>query len=369
MKSFATILALSASASAHMLLAFPEPFATNDNGPVNSDGSNFPCRTTNFDKAANPIKAGEKLTVRFKGGATHGGGSCQFALTPGKTPTKDSQWKVIHSVIGGCLTSEDGNLSDNAGDDAATPVDVTIPADLPDGDYVFSWSWLNKVGNREFYHNCAPVRSSGGKGSDVQAALGGKPDMFVANLPPAECENPAGQDFKFPNPGESVDTGSSAAIGDKLTGSGCEAMQKFGRGNGQLGSPAAPGGGNNSSPAPSAAPTAAPSAGPTAVPSNPGGIFAPSASSAAPQPTQTPTTPTIPNNPQNPPVNGTGVPCTNEGAVVCIGTNQFGLCDHGFAVPMQLAAGMSCSNGAITRRSIRRSPRGHLARRHGSRRI
>lgn len=46
------------------------------------------------------------------------------------------------------------------------------------------------------------------------------------------------------------------------------------------------------------------------------------------------------------------VTCENDGALVCIGRSQFGICDRGCAVPQGLADGTICENGLITRRAV-----------------
>ena len=51
--------------------------------------------------------------------------------------------------------------------------------------------------------------------------------------------------------------------------------------------------------------------------------------------------------------------CETEGAVVCGGTTEWGLCDHGTVVWQRLSAGTSCSNGAILKRSQPSLPRRH----------
>lgn len=49
------------------------------------------------------------------------------------------------------------------------------------------------------------------------------------------------------------------------------------------------------------------------------------------------------------------IPCNDvpDGAVLCMNSTHFGICNFGFAVPLVLAAGTICSNGTITRRSLR----------------
>ena len=48
---------------------------------------------------------------------------------------------------------------------------------------------------------------------------------------------------------------------------------------------------------------------------------------------------------------GSSGQCTTDGAIVCNGSTQFGLCDHGSVVWQAVAAGTTCSNGAILKRS------------------
>ncbi|KAJ4993418.1 hypothetical protein SVAN01_00966 [Stagonosporopsis vannaccii] len=410
------ILALVASASAHMILKYPVPYgkATINSSPLAP--GDWPCkqRAGVYEVSEmNQWNAGETKDISFIGSAVHGGGSCQFSLTTDAEPTESSQWKVIHSVVGGCPSNVTGNLPDNPDGTGAAVFPVTMPESIPDGLYTFAWTWLNKVGNREFYMNCAPVQvgSSGATASSASAAsaLGALPDMFVANLPDTSCSTKEDQDFNYPDPGQSLVDGNSAALGDDLTGAGCDAMTKMGAGSGQLGSPTGGAGAGSSAPAatqPAATSTvasapaisspaaSAPAASAPAVSSAPGysaapipsaslvasvpGLFAPGASSApiasapaatkpvasaAPVASSAPVASTAPTTPT------TGddcTPCTNDGAVVCIGSDSFGLCNRGCAVAQQLAAGMACTDGAIVAAAKRSFPRAHLHKRHGS---
>jgi hypothetical protein len=400
------ISALAASASAHVLMNFPKPFgrATLNTSPLAR--ADFPCKQRQGVYAIdtmNQWNAGETQQVSFNGTAVHGGGSCQFSITTDPEPTEKSQWKVIQSVIGGCPTAQyEGNAPETAQEPGLTPVpggfDVTMPSDIPDGRYTFAWTWQNKIGNREFYMNCAPIQVGTGSASVSTAsaakALSVLPDMFVVNLPADDCSTAEKEDFEYPNPGQNVVTGKKGSIGNTLTGSQCAVQNKMGAGAGQIGSPSAgtpstPSQGTPSKPSPVASeyPVASPiNKGPTEskAPINPGGVFAPGASSApASGPTAQPAPPAAkpvpsaappaaappvaaPQPPSNnTPTSGECTPCTNDGAVVCIGSNQFGLCNRGCAVAQDLAAGMSCSAGAVvasTKRHIN-FPRAHIHRR------
>lgn len=394
-------LGLVASASAHLILNSPVPFAFEDTATQQAplEPADFPCKQpggTYAVQSMNTVAAGGTVDVQIKGGATHGGGSCQFSITTDTKPTKDSQWKVLHSQIHGCVGGPaDNNMSGNKDDLSNPHIPVKIPEGLPAGQYTFAWSWLNKLGNREFYMNCAPLEVTAGTSKRAEGAtsaasiLGQLPDMFVANLPNTECEVASGQDFVYPNPGDSVATGDGAVPGTAISGPNCAAVTVLGAGAGQLGAPAQATGGAGSVPA--SEPVAAPTA--TASASNGGGVFAPGASSGtapvatAPAVTSAPAAP-IATQPAAQPSAAPSVPdtgsetgsgntgsgnsssaactsCSTDGAIVCIGTDSFGICDRGCAVSQKLAAGTTCANGAIARRSIR-FPRGTIHNRHAA---
>lgn len=389
-------LALASSATAHMRLKYPVPygFSTLNSSPLAP--ADFPCkqRTGVYDVTSmNQWNAGETQTVSFLGSAVHGGGSCQFSITTDTEPTEQSQWKVIQSVVGGCPSNATGNLPDAPDGDKAATFPVTMPSSVPDGQYTFAWTWLNKVGNREFYMNCAPIQVGSGAGTastaSAASALSSLPDMFVANLPDTSCSTAENEDFNYPDAGSNIVEGNGAALGDSLKGAGCAVMTKLGAGNGQIGTPTeVP---SVSQPvssqkpaATSAAYSAAPVASAAPIASAPPGVFAPGASPAPTQPTTTaaakPTAvpayssaaaaqPT--GSTPSTPASSDCTPCTNDGAVVCIGSKQFGLCNRGCAVAQDLALGMVCTNGAVvgaTKRSFN-FPRAHLHRRHGAARL
>jgi hypothetical protein len=51
-------------------------------------------------------------------------------------------------------------------------------------------------------------------------------------------------------------------------------------------------------------------------------------------------------------VSGCANPCTTESSLVCIDSENFGICTGGCAVPQQVAAGTTCSNGQIVKRRV-----------------
>jgi hypothetical protein len=341
-------LALAASVSGHITMGSPKPFDWEDSATSQSPlvPAQFPCKQPSGKYAyttMNKYKAGENMAVTLIGGATHGGGSCQFSITTDKKPTKDSQWKVLFSQIGGCpFGPSEVNKSDNK-NDVNPDFNVPIPKDLPSGQYTMAWTWNNKLGNREFYMNCAPIEITGGGSGDVSKVLGSLPDMFTINLPETQCELASGQDALYPNPGKAVATAAGAKPGLKMSGSGCGTQTKLGAGAGKIGAP---------SQATGAPADGASSAAPSKPTSSAPGVFAPGADASQTVASKPAATQPVTSQPTgSPSTGGSGSSCTADGAVVCIGSSQFGICSNGVATPMALAAGTTCSGGKISRRT------------------
>lgn len=199
---------LATLSQAHMLLRTPAPYTSPQlqSGPIDASGSNFPCQAqpgASFVGTPTPMAKGSKQQMAFTGSAVHGGGSCQVSITYDNPPSKDSVWKVLHSIQGGCpARNTPGNLPENPSLQGSDSYEFPIPSDIPAGNATIAWTWLNKVGNREFYMNCAPVAITGEGGSE--SALASLPDMLVANIGNG-CTTAEGVDIKYPNPGASVE--------------------------------------------------------------------------------------------------------------------------------------------------------------------
>ncbi|OAF59377.1 hypothetical protein VC83_04250 [Pseudogymnoascus destructans] len=126
----------------------------------------------------------QKFTV--VGSITHKGGSCRASLSTDGGIT----FTVIQSYIGNCLL--------------VSEFPFTVPSDTPTGPAVFSWTWFNKVGNREMYMNCASVTISSGSGSGpVDTAFSSRPDAFVTNVGKG-CSTLESIDLEFPDPGPDI---------------------------------------------------------------------------------------------------------------------------------------------------------------------
>ncbi|KAK3491429.1 hypothetical protein B0T13DRAFT_478909 [Neurospora crassa] len=353
--------------SAHMLMNTPKPFSSPGlhNGPLKDTGADFPCQAsagTVFSGTPSPMALGSKQSLAFTGSAVHGGGSCQISITYDTSPTKDSVWKVIHSIEGGCpAKNTPGNLPENAA--LADPFDYQfpIPGDIPTGNATIAWTWLNKIGNREFYMNCAPVTLTGNGGD--KSNWESLPNMLVANIPSiSKCKTKEGRDYKFPNPGKSVDTFASD-FEDGLVDCG----ETTGGGGSGSGSNGGSNGGSGSSPSPS---TTAPAAPPTNAPGGGGGgggifITAPvpdtPATSAPAPPAQTGGGSSgggsgsgSGSGSGGSGSSGAGSACSTDGMWNCVDGKSYQQCAAGvWTSVMPLAAGTVCDVGQSTSLNIK----------------
>ncbi|KAH7406099.1 hypothetical protein DE146DRAFT_433707 [Phaeosphaeria sp. MPI-PUGE-AT-0046c] len=381
--------ALFASVNAHIIMESPVPYSVDkiDNGPINK--SQFPCKSNlGFTVSKmNTMAVGQQQTIKFKGTAVHGGGSCQLSVTMDTEPTESSVFKVIKSIEGGC-PGVDGTTNE---------YNFELPASIPNGKATFAWTWFSKMsGAPELYMNCAPIEVTGG--ASDKSAFEALPDMLVANVGDG-CTTAQNFATKFPNPGSVVQQG---ATNDQKPPTGSCGSSSGGSAPAQPSSPAgqppsAPKSSPVAQPTPPSGgppPVAAPSSAPTAPPSNPGGVFAPGASGAPLESTKTtlvtvtaaptPAKPTVPASPgtgtpappaappagapASPPTSGGGASttCSTNGAIVCNGEKKFGLCNNGNVVWQDVAAGTACANGVISKRSLN----GRVARpRYGNTRV
>lgn len=133
---------------------------------------------------------GQQQTLSFQGQATHGGGACQISLTTDNPPKKDSTFKVIKTIEGGCPSLHPGNVGTDPFGYGADKFNFAIPDTVPPGNYSLAWTWFNYSGNREMYMNCAPVtvtpstkRSShSSKQISQRDSFDALPDIFKANI-------------------------------------------------------------------------------------------------------------------------------------------------------------------------------------------
>jgi hypothetical protein len=361
--TFTLALGLASTASAHMKMSQPAPFGSPNNSPLAADGSDFPCKvgpSYSYDNTpATNMALGSTQPLEFIGSAVHGGGSCQVSITYDKNPTKNSVFKVIHTIEGGCpARNVAGNLPDNANGVDPDTYSFQVPTSLPTGSATIAWTWFNKIGNREMYMNCGPINLTGGssKRDEIleerntteliardQAAFNALPDMFVANVGNG-CGTVETTDLIFPQPGDSV---------EKLA-----ATPSYGNPTGNCAVAAAAATASPAGPASPASPTttSSPSAGvfATAAPTTTATVFSqPSPQPAAatqpsPQPAATSQTSPQPTDGSSPTSSGGALsgPCTPEGQWNCIGGTSFQRCASGsWSIAQSVASGTQCTPG------------------------
>jgi hypothetical protein len=344
--------------------------------------------------------------MSFKGSAVHNGGSCQVSLTKDNPASlsANSQFKVIYSILGGCPGTSGSTIS----------YDVPIPEDVPAGDYTYAWTWFNVIGNREMYMNCAPITITGGSGTDATFnALPDMAVYNVGSKNTCKTVEPSDVDFPNPGkytmqgstfkPQPPTCDGNSGGTGAGGPGSGLSGGSGSGTptapNNGQYtevgggsGNQGAPGGGSGGSPTTSAnnglytgegaasgggqgSATTVQSANNgqyTGIGAGAGGsqpqnkilssalqptIVASSTFARLPTGVPTPGSGSTSNGTFIAPQPGSGSDpssgsaCATEGAIVCSGDgSQFALCNHGSALMMPVAAGTTCSGGAIQKK-------------------
>uniref|UniRef100_L7J042 Endoglucanase n=1 Tax=Pyricularia oryzae (strain P131) TaxID=1143193 RepID=L7J042_PYRO1 len=318
----ASLMAFASMANAHMMMAMPKPFPGTISSPVQDLGANYICQGKLSGGSPMELKIGSKNNkITFAGTAVHGGGSCQVAITYKEKPTA-TDFRVITSFHGGC-PMENGNENLMPAD-AAKPLDsgltYDVPEGIPGGNAILAWTWINKIGNREFYMQCAPIKLTGTPGS--KAALEKLPSIATPNIPGSGCDTQAQGDFSYEFPGPVVRIGHSRPM--KVL-KGCKVDKGTGGGGGGGG-----GGGSDAAPAPEPPKEDKPASPPPATP--------PPAANLPP--------------PANPPASGgggEGGSCT-DGTFNCIeGGTKYQQCAHGkWQATMSMAPGTTCKPGVST---------------------
>ncbi|TPX38152.1 hypothetical protein SmJEL517_g00269 [Synchytrium microbalum] len=175
--SVVAILAALPAAFGHMAMSIPavrgypnkvQPYDYSITSPLDSTGTRiYPCQGKAQGPPVATLIPGSYVSVEIAGGARHNGGHCQWSISY----DGGANFVVLDTIIRDCLSPAS---SSNTYD-----YQVPLPADLPGSpNAIFAWSWINSIGNREYYMNCADVAISG---SSTGSLTG--PRLFVANLP------------------------------------------------------------------------------------------------------------------------------------------------------------------------------------------
>ncbi|KAK9760355.1 hypothetical protein K7432_015715 [Basidiobolus ranarum] len=121
-----------------------------------------PCKGYEQGGIVQTVAAGGSIQVKLGGIATHNGGHCQFAISYDKSQT----FAVLETIYSDCLI-------------ASKEYSVTIPSTAGSSrNVIFAWAWINKIGNREYYMNCADIEIHGSAGGYITG-----PKLLVVNLP------------------------------------------------------------------------------------------------------------------------------------------------------------------------------------------
>jgi hypothetical protein len=103
-----------------------EPKDYNILTPLHSDGSDFSCKGYQWNTPLTSVatyEAGGTYELRLRGGATHGGGSCQVSMSC----DNGLHFKTIKSMMGDCPTQKS--------------YDFTIPAYARSASCLLAWTW------------------------------------------------------------------------------------------------------------------------------------------------------------------------------------------------------------------------------------
>lgn len=131
--------------------------------PLNVAPYIFPCK--GFEKGPSTATINSNsVSITLEGTAIHGGGHCQFGIS-----YNDKDFLVLKTVLYTCLL------------DSLTYT-FDLPFDIPSGRVTVFWTWINKIGNREYYMECADVNVNNGNNGIIGTVIKGK-ELLVVNLP------------------------------------------------------------------------------------------------------------------------------------------------------------------------------------------
>ena len=177
MKFSKLILLLFSYSYAHISMSYPpsrrnklSPYYLNSGNvdyniraPLNNPPYKFPCKGfPTGPPTASYI--GNTISVTLEGSATHGGGHCQFGIS-----YDDTNFLVLKTVLNTCLL------------DSMTYT-FNLPSNAPGGNAIVFWTWINRIGHREYYMECADTLVNNGNSPTSSSQLQGT-ELLVVNLP------------------------------------------------------------------------------------------------------------------------------------------------------------------------------------------
>jgi hypothetical protein len=129
--------------------------------PLNTPGYSFPCKGYSPGPPTATI-IGRTVRIQLEGSVHHSGGHCQFGVSFDNT-----KFVVLKTVMDNCVVS---GLS----------YELTLPYGFPSGNTILFWTWINKIGNREYYMECADIHITNNNEPVLQHVTG--KELLIANL-------------------------------------------------------------------------------------------------------------------------------------------------------------------------------------------
>jgi len=133
--------------------------------PLNVNGYSYPCKGFPAGPAITEITT-DVVPIKIESHGSHSGGHCQFGVSfDGRT------FVVLKQLVRDCLKPDMFNYN----------YQITLPRSIPNGNMIVFWTWINSVGNREYYMDCADIKLNR-INSNEGGGVNGK-ELIVANLP------------------------------------------------------------------------------------------------------------------------------------------------------------------------------------------
>ena len=165
---------------AHMQMRIPPPrwsqystyYASNNkinynlNSPLNvaPDYFTFPCKGFAKGPPTTTVFTND-IPIVLEGTATHGGGHCQFGIT-----YDNVHFLVLNTVYDNCLID-------------SLEYTLTLPPNIPQSNFTIFWTWINKIGNREYYMDCVDISLINGNILNEEPVIIYGKSLLVVNLP------------------------------------------------------------------------------------------------------------------------------------------------------------------------------------------
>lgn len=136
--------------------------------PLNSNGYSFPCKGFPVSNSTTTINSNFIDIILEPGSSpdsTHNGGICQFGIS------FDNKLFIVLKQLKKCMYN---NLLNYRSE---------IPESVPNGKLIFFWTWINSIGNREYYMDCSDIILNRNRSNFVNDSIVYGKELIVVNLP------------------------------------------------------------------------------------------------------------------------------------------------------------------------------------------